>query len=179
MIQYLQLVRAKISEFLYWTINKIPRAANSEAERLARYASSLTPHSEGQDEGLILEVLTEKSITKKVQEALPIEEGPQQQSWMDPILKYLKEGVLPENKREAKSLMFRAANYTIINDMLCKRGFTFPYLRCLVPEEGTWVLEELHEGKCSNHIKSQSLYIKALRLGYYWPTMKADAKALV
>ena len=98
---------------------------------------------------------------------------------MDPILKYLKEGVLPEDKKEAKSLMFRAANYTIINDMLYKRGFTFPYLRCLVPEEGTRVLEELHEGECSNHIKSQSLYIKALRLGYYWPTMKADAKALV
>ena len=179
MIQYLQLVRTMISEFLYWSINKIPRAANSEADKLARYASSLIPHSDKQDEGLFLEVLAEKSINKKVQEALPIEAGPQQQSWMDPILKYLKEGVLPEDKKEAKSLMFRAANYTIINDMLYKRGFTFPYLRCLVPEEGTRVLEELHEGKCSNHIKSQSLYIKALRLRYYWPTMKADAKALV
>ena len=95
-----------ISEFLYWSVSKIPRAANSKADKLARYASSLTPHSEGQDEGLFLEVLTEKSITKKVQEALPIEEGPRQQSWMDPILKYLKEGILPEDKKEAKSLMF-------------------------------------------------------------------------
>ena len=81
---------------------------------------------------------------------------------MDPILKYLKEGVLPEDRKEAKSLKFRVMNYTIINDMLYKRGFTFPYLRCLVPEEDTRVLEELHEGECSNHIKSQSLYIKAL-----------------
>ena len=128
---------------------------------------------------MFLEVLTEKSITKKVHEALPIEAGPQQQSWMDPIRRYLKEGVLPEDKKEVKSLMFRAANYTIINDMLYKRGFTFPYLRCLVPEEGTRVLEELHEGECSNHIKLQSLSIKALELGYYWPTMKADATALV
>ena len=56
---------------------------------------------------------------------------------MDSILKYLKEGVLPEDRKEAKSLMFRVANYTIINDMLYKRGFTFPYLRCLVLEEGT------------------------------------------
>ena len=106
MIQYLQLVRTMISEFLYWSINKIPRAANSEADKLARYASSLIPHSERHDEGLFLEVLAEKSIDKKVQEALPIEAGPQQQSWMDPILKYLKEGVLLEDRKEAKSLMF-------------------------------------------------------------------------
>ena len=59
---------------------------------------------------------------------------------MDPILKYLKEGVLPEDRKEAKSLMFRVANYTIINDMLYKRGFTFPYLRCLLLEEGTRAL---------------------------------------
>ena len=61
MIQYLQLVRAKISEFLYWSINKITRAANSKADRLARYAFSLTSHSERQDEGLFLKVLTKKS----------------------------------------------------------------------------------------------------------------------
>ena len=67
-----------ISEFLYWSINKIPRAANSEADKLARYASSLIPHSEKLDEGLFLEVLAEKSINKKIQEALPIEAGPQQ-----------------------------------------------------------------------------------------------------
>ena len=112
MIQYLQLVRTMVSEFLYWSINKIPRAANSEADKLARYPSSLIPHSERQDEGLFLKVLTEKSINKKVQEVLPIEEGPQRQSWMDPILKYLKEGILPEDKKEEKSLMFRAPFHT-------------------------------------------------------------------
>ena len=36
MIQYLQHVRAMTSEFLYWSINKIPRAANSEAGKLVR-----------------------------------------------------------------------------------------------------------------------------------------------
>ena len=81
---------------------------------------------------------------------------------MDPILKYLKEGVLPKYWKEAKSLMFQAANYKLINNMLYKRGFTFPYSRFLLPEEGTLVLGALHEGECSNHIKSQSLYIKAL-----------------
>ena len=76
---------------------------------------------------------------------------------MDPIYKYLKDGTLPDDKKEARSFMYRIANYTLINDLLYKRGFTLPYLRCLQLEEGTRVLEELHEGKCSNHVKAQSL----------------------
>ena len=86
---------------------------------------------------------------------------------MTPYLDYLKYGILPQDKKDAKSLMFRDANYTLINDVLYKRGFSFPYLRCLRAEEGKRVLEELYAGECSNHIQAQSLYIKALRLGYY------------
>ena len=51
--------------------------------------------------------------------------------WMTPFLDYLRDGVLPTDKKEAKSLMFRAANYTLIDGVLYKRGFSFPYLRCL------------------------------------------------
>ena len=95
---------------------------------------------------------------------------------MTPFLDYLKDGVLPTDKKEAKSLMFRAANYTLIDDILYKQGFSFPYLRCLRVEEGIRVLEELHAGECSNHIQAQSLYIKVLCLGYYWPTMRTNSK---
>lgn len=63
--------------------------------------------------------------------------------------------------------------------MLYKRWFSLPYLRCLKPEEGHHVLEEPYAGEYSKHIKVHSLYIKALRLGYFWPTMKSDAKSLV
>ena len=61
---------------------------------------------------------------------------------MDPILNYLKDGTLSADKKKARSLMCRAANYTLINGLLYKRGFTFPYLRYLKPEEATQVLEE-------------------------------------
>ena len=57
-----------------------------------------------------------------------------------------------------------------------KRGFSFPYLRCLQLEEGIWVLKELHVEEYSNDIQAQSLCIKALQLGYYWPTMRVDSK---
>ena len=39
MIKYLQVVQSFVSEFLYWNITKVPRLENSEADRLAKYAS--------------------------------------------------------------------------------------------------------------------------------------------
>ena len=44
-----------------------------------------------------------------------------------------------------------------------------PYLRCLRPDEAEYVVREIHEGVCG----------KALRQGYYWPTMQKDSAYLV
>ncbi|GJW86290.1 reverse transcriptase domain-containing protein [Tanacetum coccineum] len=40
-------------------------------------------------------------------------------------------------------------------------------------------LAEIHEGSCSMHAGTQSVVAKALRTGYYWPTMHKDARALI
>ena len=58
------------------------------------------------------------------------------ENWMTPYLDYLKHGILPQDKKEAKSLMYLATNYTLIDDILYKRGFSFSYLHCLRPKEG-------------------------------------------
>ena len=97
---------------------------------------------------------------------------------MTPFLDYLKHGILPTYRKEAKSLMFRVANFILIDGVLYSRGFSFPYLQCLLPKKSIRVLENLHAGECSNHIQAQSLYIKALWLGYYWPTIRSDTKEL-
>ena len=73
---------------------------------------------------------------------------------MDPILNYLRDGSFPLDREEARSITYKAANYTIINGVPYKRGFSFPLLRCLRLEEGLNVLEELYAGECSNHIKT-------------------------
>ena len=49
---------------------------------------------------------------------------------MTPYLDYLRNRILPQDKKEAKSLMYQVANYTLIDDVLYKRRFSFPYLRC-------------------------------------------------
>ncbi|CAL8174756.1 unnamed protein product [Prunus armeniaca] len=71
-----------------------------------------------------------------------------------------------------------SSRYLIINNKLYKRGFSLPYLRCLTPDEANYALREIHEGVCGNHSSTRSLTHKALRQGYYWLTLQADAKTI-
>ncbi|KAK3014443.1 hypothetical protein RJ639_010088 [Escallonia herrerae] len=60
-------------------------------------------------------------------------------------------------------------------DVLYKRSFTLPYLRCLTPLEADYALREVHEGICGQHLGGRALEHKVLRHEYYWPTMHRDA----
>ena len=101
------------------------------------------------------------------------------ENWMALIISYLKDRKLSERKDEARKLRPRAARYVLMDKVLYKRGFSQPYLRCLVPDEANYVLREVHEGACGNHSGARSLIHKVVRAGYYWPTVQADAKAYV
>ncbi|XP_020693548.1 uncharacterized protein LOC110107602 [Dendrobium catenatum] len=100
-------------------------------------------------------------------------------SWIDPILTFLQDGVLPEDPTVAVQLRRQAANFTIINGELYKRSFTGPYLKCLPPSEANYALREVHSGICGEHLGGRALAQKVLRQGFYWPTMKQDALELV
>ena len=95
------------------------------------------------------------------------------------IVLYLKDGKLPDGKDEARKLRVRAARYVLMGEVLYKRGFSQPYLRCLAPDEANYVLREIHEGACGNHSGARSLIHKVVCAGYYWPTIQANAKAYV
>ena len=41
------------------------------------------------------------------------------------------------------------------------------------------MLREVYEGACGNHSGARLLIHKVVRVGYYWPTIQADAKAYV
>ena len=98
---------------------------------------------------------------------------------MTSIVIYLKDGRLPEDKDKAKRLRIKAAKYILINEVLYKRGFFQPYLRCLAPDESNYVLREVHEGACGNHSGARALVHKVICASYYWPTIQTDAKAYV
>ena len=70
---------------------------------------------------------------------------------MTSIVSYLKDRRLPKEKDEAKKLRVRSARYVLMDEVLYKRGFSQPYLRCLALDEVNYVLREVHEGACGNH----------------------------
>ncbi|KAL0440070.1 UNVERIFIED_CONTAM: hypothetical protein Slati_2490000 [Sesamum latifolium] len=69
--------------------------------------------------------------------------------------------------------------FIIQEHILYKKSYTHPLLRCLSTEEGIHILQEIHSGCCGAHVGTRILANKALRAGYFWPTMKHDAIRLV
>ena len=98
---------------------------------------------------------------------------------MTPIIVYLGDGRLLEERDEAKKLRIRSAKYVLIDEVLYKGGFSQPYLRCLALDETNYVLREIHEGAYGNHSGARAFVPKVVRAGYYWPTIQTDAKAYV
>ena len=91
-----------------------------------------------------------------------------------PLISYLKNGMLSDGKGATRKLKVQASQLVLIKDVLYKNGFSRPYLRCLVPEEAEYVMREVHEGICGNHLGVRSLVHKLIRAGYCWPTMQKD-----
>ena len=137
MKKYLEKVLQSVKKFKEANFVQIPREENMEADALAKEASANQPMDEF-DEVQYLP-------------SIDIPEVLQVQSWMTPIISYLKDRTLPEGKDEARKLRVRSARYVLLNDALYKRGFSQPYLRCLSPDKANYMLREVHEGACGNH----------------------------
>ena len=108
-----------------------------------------------------------------------VQEIGSENNWTTPIASYLKDSMLPSDKEAARKLKVQAARFILIKDVLYKKGFSRPYLRCLVPKEADYVMREVHEGVRRNHSRSRLLVHKLIRAGYYWPTMQRDVHAYV
>ena len=170
MKRYLDQVRARIDD-LEAKIIQIPRGENEHADRLAKTASA---------EHMIIP----SNVLSFVQFSPLINSGDMQEisfesNWTTSIVSYLKNGVLPDRKEAARRLKVQAARFVLIKDVLYKRGFSRPYLRCLGNEKADYVMREVHEGVCGNHSRSRLLIHKLVRAGYYWPTMQKNTEAYV
>ncbi|XP_024044242.1 uncharacterized protein LOC112100133 [Citrus clementina] len=119
-----------------------------------------------------LEVKSSPGIEQNL-EVLQIE---QKCSWMDPIISYIRDGVLPPDKLQARKTRAQASRYTMIDGVLYRRGYTIPFLRCLDEDDTDYVPREVHKGVCGNHFGVRSLAHKILRQGYFWLTMHQDAQ---
>ncbi|KAL0445890.1 UNVERIFIED_CONTAM: hypothetical protein Slati_1716900 [Sesamum latifolium] len=170
MIQYLQQIAKLRTSFESFRIVQIPRKENVKVDCLSKLAFALedcrTRHVTIQYLPKPMTLLTIQAISSA-------------EDWKTPVVKWLEEGRLPDDRSEATRLKARAVRFLVLGGVLYKKSYTHPLLRCLSEHEGVHVLKEIHSGCCGAHVGTWLLVNKALRAGYFWPNIKQDAKKLV
>ena len=170
--EYLNQVRHLQSGFDSFSLQQIPRSRNTYTDSLATLATSLVQNL---PQVILVEDLCMTTEMKgKKGHIHQIRAGP---SWMDPILLFLKDDILPKEKGEADNVRRKAPRFWLSEDQkLYKHSFFGPYLLCVHPEAVKPLLKELYGGICRNHTKGKSLAHRALAQRYWWPRMQKEAQ---
>ena len=99
-------------------------------------------------------------------------------TWMEPRDDLPPNGTFPFDVKGAEHI--KKAEWLILhNGILYKRSYACPLLRCVTPEVGQKIVEEIHEDAYSGHIGRQALAVTAFRTRYYWSCLRDDAMNLV
>ncbi|GAU32496.1 hypothetical protein TSUD_317030 [Trifolium subterraneum] len=106
LLEYLNLIRAKLAKFKETEVKHVPREHNARADVLSKLAS--TRRKKAGNQSLIQETLTKPSIEKtaEVMHIRAIDE----QSWMSPVYNFLKTNTLPVDAKEAARIRKRACS---------------------------------------------------------------------
>ena len=86
------------AKFESFSLLHIPRSGNAHVDSLAMLATS---SAQSLPRIILVEDLHRPSITVNVVQINQVRAGP---SWMDPIMQFLKEDILPEEKIEADKI---------------------------------------------------------------------------
>ena len=168
---YLSQVRHLQSKFESFSLLHIPRSGNIHANSLITLATSSAQS--------LPWVILIKDLCKPIEEtgkAIHVHQVRVGPSWMDPIVLFLREDILPADKLEADKVRRKVPRFWLSEDQkLYKRSFSRPYLLCIHPERSDLLLEELHEEICGSHTGEKSLSHRAITQGYWWPNMQKEA----
>ena len=164
---YLSQVKHLQLDFESFDVSHISRSGNTHADSLATLATS---SAQGLPQVILVEDLCRADGVKEdTVQIYQVRVGP---SWMDPIVSFLKNDTLPEEKSKAEKIRRKAHRFWLFEDhKLYKRSYSGPYLLCIHPEASELLLEELHEGICGSHIGERSLSHRAITHGYWWTGM--------
>ena len=129
----MKIVTAWKSKFSRCSFIQVPRSENSHTDSLAMLASVVDFQFRRE---IRVEYISKPSIHKSDEEVLRLDTSP---GWRDPIVSYLKNRALPDDKAEAQKLQHFATIYILLGDLLYKKSYSKlysdSYLRCLCPEE--------------------------------------------
>ena len=146
-LEYLSQVRRLQSGFEFFDLSHVSRSGNTHANLLDILATS---SAQGLPRGILVEDLCRTDGVKE--DVVRIHQVRVGSSWMDPIISFLKDDTLPEEKSEVETIRRKAPRFWLSEDhKLYKRSYSGPYLLCIHLEASKLLVEELHEGICGSH----------------------------
>ncbi|XP_070009715.1 uncharacterized protein [Nicotiana sylvestris] len=166
MQQYLENVRDLVRQFQTWKVMQISRDENVEADALANITSAADVAS---NENASVIHLFHSMLDPDKNE---VNFNNLTWNWRNEIVAFLQYGIVPEDKKKAHTLRKKTARYCLKQGNLYRKMFGGPLARCLGPSQTEYVMREIHEGHCGNHIGGRSLVRTMIRAGYYWAKME-------
>ncbi|XP_026428286.1 uncharacterized protein LOC113324176 [Papaver somniferum] len=92
-----------------------------------------------------------------------------EEDWRTEIYLFLEERTLPADLKQARKIQSKEGRYDLLDEILNKKSFLGPLLRCLSREEGHRILKDIHYGEAGNHNGMRSLADKAKMQGFGIP----------
>ena len=133
MAKYLEKVKELVPAFSSFNIKQILRMENIRADLLSKLAT-LAPAE--LPKGVLFEILKCPSM----EESWLVMEIDHEPSWIDPLITYLRDGVLPQDAKEARKLRNQTSRYILCEGKLYKRSYSLPLLKYLRPLEADYAL---------------------------------------
>jgi len=148
-----QRTKNLMAQFLQIKVNHVPRSENDKADTLAKLAASLTLPDEREiqitvgEHHLLASALDRFDDTREAN-VLSVFEVKEKTDWRQPVIEYIQYGILPTDLKKRVDVKRRALRFTLKNDTLYRKAFEGVLLRCLLREEASYVLNEVHAGVC-------------------------------
>ncbi|XP_021980658.1 uncharacterized protein LOC110876804 [Helianthus annuus] len=168
MAQYVAKVKETTKTFKTFKLEYIPRGRNRKSDAISKLASVAFDHLARE---VKVEVLTSPSLG--TEEVATIENA--QETWMTPIVRFLRDGTLPEGDWATRKVRVKALQYELIDGEFYRRSYLGPSLNCADNEEAKYVIREIHEGICGMHSGPRTVVAKVMDAGFYWPRMYETA----
>jgi ribonuclease HI len=175
--KYCAAVRKLEDKFEGLEFHHVERDPNTAADTLSKLGSS---RAQVPLRNFVQEISQPSILSDQVEECKALSQPESDPNdWREPIIRYIKNEEELDDKAVAERIARQSAHYTIIGDLLYRRGAVGVLMKCIHSAIGKQLLDEIHDGQCGVHAASRTLVGKAFRSGFYWSTVKSDATELV
>nr|GEV02697.1 reverse transcriptase domain-containing protein [Tanacetum cinerariifolium] len=111
-----------MQSFTNFQISHIPREENRKADTLSKLVAV---QCEGLTKGVLVQEIKERSVDTVEVNAI-IKEATR--TWLTPVQEYTEKKILPEDATEARTILEKARNYTVVEGVIYRKSYLGPLL---------------------------------------------------